>query len=539
MNAKRVVWIVLTLLALTVWVGCASAPTEVPKPTTAPAVPTTAPAAQPTTAPAVQPTSAPAASAPTGSIVFALAGEPPTLDSQKEDLVGLRTITDQIFDYLVYPNKQTEEMEPDLALSWTQVDTTTLRVKLRQGVKFHNGEDFNAQSVVASVQRILDPATQSQLVNTVSTITGAQAVDNYTVDLKTNGPDPILLKRLVWITMVPAQASKDRATFQVMPIGTGPYKFVEWVKGQRVALTANANYWGDKPSIKDVTYRFIPDAATRLAALKAGEVDVFPALLPEYANQVPKLGQVQGLNFMWFRINALRPPTDDLRVRQAIQYAVDKDALIKNIFNGLAVLPAGQLILPAHFGFNPDIKAWPFDPAQSKKFLADYGKPVSIDLLAESSGYYPHSRELAESIASNLRDVGITVNVNYMELAAQQKAFFVTPQEDPKTKMHTVVNRHNNTLFDSDRTLSAIFHTGGAQSTYSNPDLDKLIDGARNEMDSAKRLKEYQDAWKIINDQAYMIPLLVYNELYGLSNRVDWTPRLDQRINLKEIKLTK
>jgi peptide/nickel transport system substrate-binding protein len=539
MNAKRIVWIVLTLLALTVWVGCASAPTEVPKPTTAPAVPTTAPAAQPTTAPAAKPTTAPAASGPSGSIVFALGGEPPTLDSQREDLLGMRYITDQIFEYLVYPNKQTLEMEPALALSWTQVDPTTLRMKLRQGVKFHNGEDFNSKSVAASVARILDPETQTQLKSTISTITEAKPVDDYTVDIKTSTSDPILLKRLVWITMVPAEASKDRNTFQSKPIGTGPYKFVEWVKGQRVVLTANENYWGEKPSIKDVTYRFIPEAATRLAALKAGEVDVFPVLLPEYVKEVPKLAKAQGLNFMWFRINTLRPPTDDLRVRQAIQYAVDRESIIKNIFGGLAQLPQGQIITQAHFGFNPNLKPWPFDPAKAKQLIADYGKPVSIEMVAESSGYYPHSREFTEAVASNLRDVGIQVKVNYLEIAEEQKAFFITPQEDPKSKLHLVESRHNNTLFDPDRTLSNQVLTGAGQSLISDPAMDKLINDARSEMDAAKRAKMYQDVFQKVYDQAWSLPLLIYDELYGLSTRVDWTPRLDQRVNLKEFKLTK
>jgi peptide/nickel transport system substrate-binding protein len=354
----------------------------------------------------------------------------------------------------------------------------------------------------------------------------------------TEGPDPILIRRLSWIEMVPPEYAKDREIFMVSPVGTGPYKFVEWVKGQRVVLTANEDYWGEMPTIKDVTYRFIAEPATRLAALKAGEVNIYTNPPPEFVNEVPKLETIEGINFMWMRLNPFRPPLDDIRVRQAIVHAIDSEAIVDTVYEGLATVPQGQMVTPFHTGFNPDLKPYSYDPDKAKELLADYGQPVSIDLVIESSGYFPKGKELGEATASYLRDAGIDVETRYLEFSPWLDELMIQPDEDPKQHPYLIISRHQNATFDSDRTITAIFHSGKVQSTYSDADLDEMIDQARVELDEMKRQALYNEAWKFIHDQAWCVPFLNYDELYGLGENVEWTPRLDQRIMLSEIRLT-
>jgi peptide/nickel transport system substrate-binding protein len=467
-------------------------------------------------------------------IVIAIGSDPSTLDPQYPDDGNMRTVNDNVYEVLIGRDPKTEALVPILAESYAQKDATTWEVKLRQGVKFQNGEAFDADAAASSIKRIIDPSYKSELLSFVSTIKDAKVVDPATIQIITTGPDPILPARLTWLAMVPPKYSAEK-DFPNKPVGTGPYKFVEWVKGDHVTLQANPDYWGTKPSIQNVVIRMIPEAATRVAALRANEVDLIRDLPPESTSLAPKVAAAPGLEFPWIRINTKKGKLADVRVRQALNYAVDKEALAKSLYGGYAVVADGQILTPGHFGYSKDVKAYPFDAAKAKALLSEAGASgLELQLVGES-GRWLKDKELVEAVAGYLQAVGLKPKVQIAEWSAWLDLLFAGPDKAPDL----LYSSNDNSLLDADRTLTALFHTktdiAGGQSAYSNPALDKLIDDARTETDTAKRAAMYDQANKIVHDDAPCIFLLNLQNIYGLSKRLNWTPRLDGRIFVNEM----
>lgn len=529
---KRVLLFMLVMV-LVVLAACASpAPTPVP-PTTAPQA-TTAPA-QPAATSAPQATTAPAATGAT-KVVIAIGSDPSSLDPQFPDDGNMRTVDDNIYEVLIGRDPKTMALVPILAESYTEKDPTTWELKLRSGVKFQNGEAFDAAAAAASVKRIIDPAYKSELLSFVSTIKDAKALDASTLQIITSGPDPILPARLTWLAMVPPKYAGEK-DFGTKPSGTGPYKFVEWVKGDHVTLQANADYWGKKATVQQVVVRMIPEAATRVAALRANEVDLIRDLPPESVAQAPKVASAAGLEFPWIRINTFKGKLADPRVRQALNYAVDKEALAKSLYSGYAVLANGQILTPGHFGYNKDLKAYPYDLAKAKALLKEAGaEGLEVSLVGES-GRWLKDKELVEAVAGYLQAAGLKPKVQIAEWSAWLDLLFAGPDKAPDL----LYSSNDNSLLDADRTLTALFHsktdTAGGQSAYKNAELDKLIDDARTEIDTAKRASMYAKANQIVYDQAPTIFLLNLQNIYGLSKRMNWAPRLDGRIFFNEMTL--
>ncbi|MCB1330176.1 MAG: ABC transporter substrate-binding protein, partial [Maritimibacter sp.] len=203
-------------------------------------------------------------------VVIAIGSEPTTLDPQLREDGGERAVNDNIFETLMV-RQADGSLEPGLAASVpTQVAADQWEVKLRDGISFHNGEPFNADAVVYSVNRIIDPEFNSEQASFFASITGAEKVDDLTVHINTNGADPILPARLYWMKMVPPGAGESE-DFAENPVGTGPYKFIEWNRGTEITLGVNEDYWGEAPEIKDVNFRFISEFGTRLSSLLSGE----------------------------------------------------------------------------------------------------------------------------------------------------------------------------------------------------------------------------------------------------------------------------
>ncbi len=475
---------------------------------------------------------------PTGSIVIVVGGDPSTLDPQYPDDGNARAVNDNIYEMLVVRDPETGELGPSLAESWEQVDETTWRFTLRQDVEFHNGEPFNAEAVVYSAERMIDPDFHSEIFSFVATISGAEKVDDYTVDIFTVGPDPILLSRLTWLNIVPpVYAEENPEQFGNSPVGTGPYKFVEWVRGDHVTLEANEDYWGGAPSIGSVTIRPIEETATAAAALQAGEVDLVRHLIPEYLAQVPKSASVHGIEFPWVRINTLTPPLDDLRVRQALNYAIDKEALADSLYSGYAAIAEGQILTPAHFGYNPDVTAYPYDPEEAKRLLEEAGATGATLQFVGESGRWLKDKELVEALAAQWEAVGLNIDVQIVEWSQWLDLLFAGADAAPDLQFSS----HDNSLFDADRTLSVLFTTEGmaqgGQSAYGNPRVDELVTAARTETDPAKREDMYHEAVQIIHDEAACIFLLNLDDIYGLSEGLEWTPRVDGRILVKDMTL--
>jgi peptide/nickel transport system substrate-binding protein len=466
-------------------------------------------------------------------VTLAIGSDPVSLDPQARDDSNGHVVRAQIFESLTN-RANNMEIGPGLAESWDQVDDTTWRFKLREGVTFHDGEPFNADAVVYSIERINDPGFDKSFEFASETIASATAVDDMTVDIKTDGPDPILPSRLDWLAIVPPEASA-KADFPENPVGTGPYKFVEWRRGSQISLTANEDYWGPAPSIKDVVIRTIPEANTALAALQTGEVDIIKNLFHEQAQQEPKLVATPGLESFMIRLNTWGGETMDLKVRQALNYGVDKDALAQALFGGYAEPLKGQAITSSEFGFNPDIEAYPYDPDMARQLLKDAGfESLDVDFVA-TSGNWLKDKEVAEAVAGQLEEVGVHANLSILELSAYYGAM-LNPEKASQSELAFI--SVSGELLDAQKTLNGWFACEGAANVYCNEEIDQMIAEARVETDAEAREKLLRDTWQALHDDAASIFLISPQNIWGLTERLDYQPRVDSEVRVADMRLT-
>ena len=473
-----------------------------------------------------QATSPPAESA---DITIILAGEPTTLDPQIRDDGNERAVSDNIYETLMARNPEGELVPGLAAAEPTQVDETTWQFTLREGITFHNGEPFNAESVVASIDRIIDPDFASEQVSFFSTISGAEAVDDTTVNVLTTEPDPILPARMYWMKMVPATASGD-AAFAENPSGTGPYQFVEWVRGDHVTLEANPDYWGDDVgNVTRVTYRFVAEAGTRLSALIGGDADVITNLQPEDVGSAPQSASVTGLEHPVLIINAMEGATADVRVRQAMNLAVDKQAMADELFGGNATVDQCQILSESFFGYNPDLEAYAYDPDAARALIAEAGAEGATVEVIGTAGRWLKDREVVEVVGNFLSEVGLVPEVQIFEFDEYLNRLF------GDIRPPAIYVTSSNELLDADRQLSAYYHLDGIGASNDDAELAGWIDEARSETDVAAREGLYHQAVQKACDEAYFLFMLNINDVYGMSERLQWQPRVDAKILVKEM----
>ncbi len=468
------------------------------------------------------------------TVTIALGAEPSSLDPQLVQDGSERSVNDNIYETLVY--KQADgTLVPGLAAAMPeQVAPDRWRFHLRPGIKFSDGEPFDSAAVVASVARILDPAFKSRQATWFSAILRGEAVDPLTVDIVTKQPDPTLPARMYWMKMVPPEASKQ-PDFALHPVGTGPYRFVEWVRGQRVVLAADPSYWGGKPAIDGVTFRFVPEPGTRLAGLKSGQFDLITALLPEYAKQVPQMVHVGGPEVGLMVLNT-RPGagiTEDVRVRRALTLAIDRASMAKDLFEGYAEPASDQIVGRGWTGYDPSLKPTPYDPAEAARLIKEAGATgKTLDVLAVS-GRRLKDREQVETVAAYWEAAGLKVNLHFLEWTEYLNRLF-----DRTTRPQVAFVVHGNPLFDADRTYTAYLEAGkGSMSSSTRPDLDAIIARARTETDPQKRDALYAQISEAAAKDYLYVFLLQAEDLYGLSARLRWQPRTDGKLIVKEMRV--
>jgi len=467
-------------------------------------------------------------------IVIALQGEPTTLDPQFADDGNMRPVSDNVFDKLLVLDGKTLQPIPCLAIEWEQVSDITWQFKLRENVKFHNGEPFTAEDAVYSVKRIIDPAFNSQIAGNFSTIKDAKVINSNTVLIITNGPDPILLKRLTFLDIVNKkyiESSPDNIV-NTKPVGTGPYQVIEWNRGGDIKIEKFNDYWGQKPSIQNVTFRFIQENSTRLAALKAGEINLAVNMLPEYLEQLPSYKTANSIEFYFLRFNTIRGIMQNKLIRQAVNYAIDKEAIVQALFLGSAVPARGQLAKEAYFGFNKNLDAYAFNPEKAKELLKEAGYKGEVVQLISERGRWMKDGEISEAVASMISDVGINVKLTFLSWQQWLDTLF-----NLEKAPDIMFSSNGNELFDMDRFYQAIIKTGGPQSAYSNPDIDKKIDVARNEMDPVKRQAMYEELAQFVYDDPFGASLINLKSIWGISKDLEWEPREDGRMLFSEMSL--
>ena len=475
-------------------------------------------------------TTAPKAQPKKDTITIAIPNEPSTMDVQFADDGNMRAVTDNVVQGLLLMDGKTLKPIPGLATEYSQVNSTTWDFKLRKGVTFQNGNPFTADDVVYSIKRIIDPNFKSNISGDFATIKDVQKVGDYEVNIITNGPDPILPTRLTLLEILNKKAMEaDSKGIATMVVGTGPYKVVSWSKGQNIVLQAYDGYWGNKPAIKNVKYRFIEEDATRAAALKNGEVDFATTMLPEYVDSLPQVKTAEGLEFSLVRMNAISGVMKDPKIRQAASYAINWDAIAKSLYQGYATIGQGQVFKSTYTGYDPNLKAYPFDLNKAKQLLAEAGyKGQPIEFVGEQ-GRWLKDGEQIQAIAQMLKDAGFNVNVKMLAFSKWLEVLF-----DRSKAPDMIFTFHSNDIFDADRTYSTYVLSTGPGSSYPNT-LDQEIIQARTEMDTQKRTQLYNDiAQKLYDDPAWIDGVNI-RDIDGMAKDVVYQPREDGRLAVFEM----
>ena len=477
-------------------------------------------------------------------VVVAFAAEPRTLLPNTIVDWTTNNMVEHMYDRLVDRDPKTYKPIPMLATSWKVVDNTTWEFSLRSGVKFHNGEPFDAQSVKATMDYIKDPANKTHYAARWNLVKEVQIVDPYTVRFITEKPWPGLIDRISLgdMLMMPPKALRAEGAQGLLakPVGTGPFKFSQWVRDEKLVVVRNDDYWKGKPELKTVTFRFIPEFSARLAALLAGEIDIMKDVPPHATDLVDRSGKATVRATVSSRINylalvTLKPgPMQDIRVRQAISHAINVDELIQQVLRGRATKMCGPLSA-INVDYSPKVQCVKYDVKQAQALL----KSANIDpgrltlTLDTPSGRYPLDKDISQAIAAQLGRIGISVNVVVNEWG---------------THLDKIKNRATGDMFflgwgpalDAQNTIEQLFQGSMTYSSYGgNKLLEDKIQTAITIVDPKKRLEAWADIQLMVANEAPWVFLWQQHDLYGVANWIDWQPRADEKVWMYEAKIAK
>lgn len=316
------------------------------------------------------------------------------------------------------------------------VDDLTYLLHLKQGIKFQDGSDFNADVVVANFDRYADPATGTVQGGEGFTVyyKSWEAVDEYTVKLVTQDLLADVLNYLGEGNLMHSkkQLEERPESLQYEVIGTGPYKFVEWIPGERFVVEINPDYWGDKPHFSKITWRPVLEAATRVVELKTGRADIITNLPLEFINDIEntkglKILKETGNMSSYIQFNCEKPPFNDKRVRQAMNYAIDRDSIVNYVMQGYGE-PQVTFLNPSHDGYDPDLKPYPYDPEKAKELLAEAGYADGFTFtLAAPTDRYQKGKEICEAVAAQLEKIGVHAILEFSEFSSYIQRFVTRP----------------------------------------------------------------------------------------------------------------
>ncbi len=478
---------------------------------------------------------APANAAGPKQLVISQTADTVTLDPMMQSDSNSSVITFNIYDQLIRFNNAKFEPEPRLATAWKQVDPVTYRFTLRKGVTFHNGEPFNARAVKFSFDRAVDPNLKTLVGNRIAFVKEVKVVDDYTIDMVAKEPTATLLYMISnYLHIVPPDTLKQMGAvnFGREGIGTGPYRVVKWTKDQELVLEANPKYWGGALPVQRAIFRPIPEDSARVAALLTGESDIITALPPDRWKEIQENKDTRVTSragvMLYMGLDTFHPPFNDVRVRRALNHAVDVDTIIKKILLGTAYRLNGPLF-KTNLGYDKSIPPYSYDPALAKKLLAEAGYPngfeTTLSTLPSQEGA-SNMMEVAQTIAYQLGQIGVKVSIDPLEPATlyarysgrQFKMYFYVWQEMQEP------DRHLYTLFDS--------HVRGFY--YKNPEVDKLIEQARTTFNLEERRKLYESLHRLLYEDAPWV--FLYDQMvgYGVRRDVKWEAPFENAFILAE-----
>ena len=480
------------------------------------------------------------------SIVVAVDSPPRMMNPHGSDADSNLSVMSNFFDGLMQRKGTEGTLVPALALRYEHPDLLTWKFHLRKGVQFHNGNPFTAEDVKFSFERLSDPKV-SEFINAGKTIASIDVIDDYTVVIKTKNPIPWFANNLHQIYIMDKESTESRSVGEVqqVPIGTGAYKFLEWVKGSYVKMEANENYWEGAPPIKKVELRPIKESSTRFAALISGQAEIVsgvPVELYEKVVQNPKLEVIsRPARRSIFLALGSKPgsPWEDIRVRRAMYMAINEDEIIEKIMRGHAA-PAAQIPDPPTIGYNPNLSRLSYNPEMAKKLLKEAGYESGFEItLSGPNDRYVQDEKIAEAVVKYLAKVGIRA-----KLDVKPKAIFFPEVFEGKLEFY-LIGWFDGT-FDMGRTYFKLIHTRDKEkgfgslngANFTNPDIDILLQATASMVDQQARKKVLQYINKVAMAQSIAcIPLHYQEDLYAIQKGkgIKFQPRPDRWIVFKEI----
>ena len=419
----------------------------------------------------------------------------------------------------------------DAAASYEQVDDTTWHFTLRDDVYFTNGTQMTSEDVAYTINSLRDKEKHYALSGDFSFMQ-VEKISDFEFNIITDYPFPTLPLRLNYIKIIPSAYVQEVGDegFAAAPIGSGPFKFVSWSKDQKVVMEKNLDYYGDVPQIDQLIYEVIPEAADRVAALQAGEVDIIcniPTTQAEYLKGLEGytvVGQ-PSTRVVWLQFNLVgeETPLDDVRVRQAINYAVDRDALIAGVLDGYVVKVA-SISTPEYEGYDPDVKGYEYDVEKAKSLLAEAGYADGFEIECSVTPGLLNSTDVVQAIAAQLEQVGIHVNIKQTDSATQRKEI------GSGTVAPMFLQGLGGPYCDINLIASVGFTEGGRYCTWSDQEFMDLASKAASEMDAEKRSELFSQMQQYMVDEVPCLWLYQQDTLYAYnSDKVqNWTARTDE-----------
>ena len=480
----------------------------------------------------------PAAFARAESVTIALSANVNTLDPHMSGTVGTDlSVVSHIYTPLDIRGPDLK-LHPALATSWRAIDDTTWRFELVSGAKFANGEALDAQAVKWNFDRVRDPAVKARIASWFTLVKEVNVVSPTVVDVITSAPYPALPDQLSMFFMLPPLWAAAHKPAQETMAG-GPYMLTENAPGDHITLKANPTYWGAKPEFDTVVFRIIPETSARIAALMAGEVDLITGVPTSELKRInasgkAAAGSVASSRSAFIKFNTEVAPTSNKLFRQALNYAIDKDSIADAIFDGSAVVSNCEVLTPDYFGYNPDLRPYPYDPTRAKALLkqsgVSLGEPLELDV---PTGVYLNASDVAQVVAGQLGEIGVPVKITEMEFSTYMAKYVGSHKMAP-----TAVLTLAWPTLDADGLLT-LFAPGNIYAYWQNADFGGLLDQGRATHDVAQRKAAYAKATALMCEEAPALFLYVQPATYGVSRRVVWQKRGDDWVRAYDLTAAK
>ncbi|WP_277584080.1 glutathione ABC transporter substrate-binding protein [Psychrobacillus antarcticus] len=440
------------------------------------------------------------------------------------DIPSANVVHGKVYETLVAFDKDMN-ITAKLAKKWEPIDDLTWEFTLNEGINFHDGTPFNAEAVKVTFDRLLDPATGSPQKDKLGMISEVVVKDDTHVIIKLSEPYAPLLSILAsneGSIISPKSIKETPEQLATHPVGTGPFIFDSWKSGQEIKLNKNEEYWGEKVKIDSVQFKVVPEDVTRLAMIESGEAHISDQVPVTEIERIEnsdsmKLFRTEGLAVEYVGFNTTKAPFDNVKVRQAVSHAIEREAIIDGVYNNVGTL-ANVAMSPKVFGYSEDVKAYSYDVNKAKALLKEAGfdNGIKIKLLTSDR---KERINMAEVIQSQLKGIGVEVEIQVMEYGSYI-------QEVDSGDHQMFIGGWGNATGDGDYNQYNLFHSASIGSPgnhfyYQNPVIDKLIEQGRVEIDPVKREEIYKEAMQIEIDEAVYVPIRNYEHLAVYNTSVD------------------